>query len=604
MARFSEVGGSSIWDDILANESHTPNITDDLAILMNNKSYSIYDAASYIVNVATSDWAIYGNNAAFDGVSISGDDAQKYLKLYAGHTAGLNSQIFLYPDSMVFRPGLSKINIDSLRSVTDTLKNKPMVWNTDNGMWSYLTYWPVGTGVGGGVDSVTLENDTLFYYTGATPTVITPVARYNLTGLSNWDLPRYNASGREWVNYKSTYIDNTDPAIKMLVRDTITGQQYHTDIPTGGGATDSLLYINFQTGLTENGPVGGDNYIVFPEIGDNDINDMWVYRDGQFQHISSLYGITKSGDTLYFAPNLSDSERVTVRIIKDRPNRELTFAAPGFSYLLDDYPSAEAAYSLRKLRSAYSGSAIRVMRSNDLVEQDIGFVDNVLDTTSLLSFIGANSGEIVKWYDQSGNGNDLTTSGGNFARIVFSGVLRYTNGKPSIDFGTDGVARYVWFPNGLFNGTTTLSYFHVAEITDFGSSNAGVVAPSNASGVGFEILQHSVISRRTLLRFNGTARNDNAGAGYQLWDDATQSLTSIFGNSTDVAAYKNSSAVTLTDASAMPALNFNGTYAVGQYVSAGFFMKGTFSELIIYTSNQASNRAGIETNINSFYAIY
>ena len=52
--------------------------------------------------------------------------------------------------------------------------------------------------------------------------------------------------------------------------------------------------------------------------------------------------------------------------------------------LLDTYTGAAAAYSLRLLRSAYTGSAIRVRNSSNS-EADIGFVNNVLDTASLLT---------------------------------------------------------------------------------------------------------------------------------------------------------------------------------------------------------------------------
>jgi len=62
---------------------------------------------------------------------------------------------------------------------------------------------------------------------------------------------------------------------------------------------------------------------------------------------------------------------------------------PPIPLLLDTYSGAAAAYSLRKLRTVYAGSAIRVRRSSDNTETDIGFnSSNGLDTTSLLSFIG------------------------------------------------------------------------------------------------------------------------------------------------------------------------------------------------------------------------
>jgi hypothetical protein len=59
--------------------------------------------------------------------------------------------------------------------------------------------------------------------------------------------------------------------------------------------------------------------------------------------------------------------------------------------LLDTYPNAAVAYSLRKLRNAYSGSALQVRRVFDNTTQDIGF-DSIgdLDKTALNSFVGNN----------------------------------------------------------------------------------------------------------------------------------------------------------------------------------------------------------------------
>ncbi len=50
------------------------------------------------------------------------------------------------------------------------------------------------------------------------------------------------------------------------------------------------------------------------------------------------------------------------------------------SLLLDTYTGASVAYSLRQLRTAYTGAAIRVRRSSDNAEQDINFVGGDLDT--------------------------------------------------------------------------------------------------------------------------------------------------------------------------------------------------------------------------------
>jgi len=55
--------------------------------------------------------------------------------------------------------------------------------------------------------------------------------------------------------------------------------------------------------------------------------------------------------------------------------------------LLDIFPNAAVAYSLRKLRTAYSGSAIRVRRSVDNAEQDFGFNDF---NSTLTDWVGYN----------------------------------------------------------------------------------------------------------------------------------------------------------------------------------------------------------------------
>jgi hypothetical protein len=111
--------------------------------------------------------------------------------------------------------------------------------------------------------------------------------------------------------------------------------------------------------------------------------------------------------------------------------------------LLDDVGvAAHDAYSLRKLRSAYAGKAVRVRRSSDNTELDIGFVSNDLDTAALLTFAGAGSAFVKTWYDQSGNARDFTQATTTAQpRIVNAGVLDVTTtGKPKNVFdGADDI---------------------------------------------------------------------------------------------------------------------------------------------------------------------
>lgn len=95
--------------------------------------------------------------------------------------------------------------------------------------------------------------------------------------------------------------------------------------------------------------------------------------------------------------------------------------------------SSAAAFSTRKLRSAYAGQCMNVRRSSDNAQQDIGFVNGVLDTASLLAFVGANNGFVTKWYDQSGNARDVSQATAvNQPQIVASGVVNLLNSKPAV----------------------------------------------------------------------------------------------------------------------------------------------------------------------------
>jgi hypothetical protein len=68
-----------------------------------------------------------------------------------------------------------------------------------------------------------------------------------------------------------------------------------------------------------------------------------------------------------------DNETTNIGFVgKDLDTTALETFATESSPVLDDYTGAAAAYSLRKVRSAYTGSAVRVRRSSDDGLQDIG----------------------------------------------------------------------------------------------------------------------------------------------------------------------------------------------------------------------------------------
>lgn len=110
------------------------------------------------------------------------------------------------------------------------------------------------------------------------------------------------------------------------------------------------------------------------------------------------------------------------------------------SLLLDLYPDAYAAYSLRKLRSDYSGPAVRVRRSSDGAEQDFGFdTDGTLDVSAVEDWLSGVDGYVTRWYSQVDGEPDLLQSDNSRQpRIADAGaVVTDTDGRIAIEFDRD-----------------------------------------------------------------------------------------------------------------------------------------------------------------------
>jgi hypothetical protein len=143
--------------------------------------------------------------------------------------------------------------------------------------------------------------------------------------------------------------------------------------------------------------------------------------------------------------------------------------------------TAYAGYSLRKLRAAYNGNCIKVLRSSDSTQMDIGFdaVGN-LDVATLLSFVGSGDGLVTTWYDQVGAHNLTNTVGaGNnpYPRIVHAGVLETTGS------GTIGVNLCPGGLSGLLS--TGVNYCYVNNTAaSYVGMDTFVIHAQNFSGPG------------------------------------------------------------------------------------------------------------------------
>lgn len=270
----------------------------------------------------------------------------------------------------------------------------------------------------------------------------------------------------------------------------------------------------------------------------------------------------------------------------------LASVTPAASLLLDLYPNAAAAYSLRLLRSAYTGAVVRVRRSSDSTEQD--FTAAQVTDGTLTAFCGAASGFVRTWYDQSGNGRNASqASTSSQPLIVNNGVLIQENSGPAIFF--NGSTHRLDVPAIAFdmNAISVNAVCKLSTTTEarlfFGSPDLNrLYVPIIASSV----LYVGYATSSTAFNF-GAANLTNR----YLW----QLNASAFA----VNAWRNNAASTALASSSTFESGTN--LSIGSYLRTGItsnFWHGTGQEVIFYTSDQTANRSAIAANINAHYAIY
>jgi len=170
-------------------------------------------------------------------------------------------------------------------------------------------------------------------------------------------------------------------------------------------------------------------------------------------------------------------------------------AAVTAALLLDGISATvKGAYGMRKLRTGYAGPALRVRRSLDNAEQDIGFTVSGdprgsaaggLDTAALLAFCGASDGFVSKWYDQSGLGQDVAqVVAGQQPQVVAQGVVAtLTNAAGPAN--SSGIARDGRSAPGrpclrFSNQNTMLTHPGFAlGVPAFGSASVAVASAQN-----------------------------------------------------------------------------------------------------------------------------
>jgi len=268
-------------------------------------------------------------------------------------------------------------------------------------------------------------------------------------------------------------------------------------------------------------------------------------------------------------------------------------SVPAFTGLLDTYSGATVAYSAaRRLATAYTGALIRVRRSSDNTEQDIGYDgSNVLDESALTSFVGANDGFVTTWYDQSGNSKNATQStASNQHRIVSSGIIEKDGGKPCLNTLTRPPMS---FTTTDYKNAITIAKVDTQNLINYlvgltGTFNYGTFYNGSYGGIdgigAYDMVNTRSLTGEDLNRHLGWLQM-KSGNLYAAKDGASESNLGTFAPP-PYTSYAQANELG------------------GRSLLSVLYFQGKIQEIILYNSDQTSNKTGLESNINTFYSIY
>ena len=290
---------------------------------------------------------------------------------------------------------------------------------------------------------------------------------------------------------------------------------------------------------------------------------------------------------------------------------------PAPSLLLDTYSDAVAAYSLRKLRSAYNGSAISIRRESDNDELNIGFVNNELDTASLINFCSETNGFVTAWYDQSGNGVDLTQGNIlNQPQIVSNGSLLTEQGIPVFQ----AEANVDWLENligiDLFGNSGHSTFCVMKQPTNQTvSAGSGAYFSYGVEGTGTCV---RMVFEKPSSSSNGVGWRVNAGNKLYNGDTISNSVLNSYNlnyinnmvNYTDGSLYVNGVELPFVSSATSSSVNFGkGIVYINRGIGNGppitYQATTIWGEAIVYPFDQEAlgNNFDIITNQKNYWGL-
>jgi hypothetical protein len=326
---------------------------------------------------------------------------------------------------------------------------------------------------------------------------------------------------------------------------------------------------------------------------------------GSYNNNTASYGILSNITPSYVHPLINSQSIHLSYLSYDTPvSGGYLMGVEQIPGLPGDISTPAAAYSVRKVRTAYTGFCMDVRRDSDNTTGSIGFdAFGNLDTGSLLAFAtgsaGTGSGFVKTWYDQSGNNRHATqTATGSQPLIINSGSLYIQNSKPAVYF--NGVAGTL-LENTSYSLPTSTPVSFMAVVNPSSSNNnfAGLIGSNGGNGIMFYSTAYWNIDG------SGGGPGNSATVVPDL--DRLQIITGILTTSTTQNSYifKNGTLGMYYTGGGAPRAGTG--IQIGGRTGGGIpsrVLRGFIQEATIFNSSIIDTRSIIESNINSYFNIY
>lgn len=279
---------------------------------------------------------------------------------------------------------------------------------------------------------------------------------------------------------------------------------------------------------------------------------------------------------------------------------------------LNDFTAGVRAYSVRKLDKDYAGYAMKVRRGSDNVEADVAFdADGVISDTSLIynatntnsspdgtnfNTWAGNTAYLKTWYDQSGQGKDITQTNSSAQPLVKSSNNLVKLNNIQATSWLNG-AEFLPFDNSSLD-KGSISIFTTAQHSNlsYGTNQWMWGFSTNSSNWFGHLLNNNVDS--FYYGSQGSVSGNTANTSLLVFQYLAGTSTNgavMFKNTGQAGNNKGN-----LETGSLTNLSTNG---LGGWGSSTYKWVGHVQEFIVFNTDKNATRSNITSNIQTYFSV-